>query len=193
MVTGGSELARPRIVGGLDGALRSTTTATRARPPRQARRASSAAAAPALVAQRRVGPALPAPRGSTTTGRAARRARGPAIGPTVPAFGQPVGSATGRARYARPVAIVRLFAGAREAAGTGATSCPATTVDDVLGRGRQRYGRRSPRSWRRAASGSTANRPPSTRRSAAADEVAVLPPVSGGSAMSESRRRSAPT
>jgi len=78
------------------------------------------------------------------------------------------------------VAIVRLFAAAREAAGTGRDDLPGTTVSDVLEAARSRYGTpfvdvlATCRVWVNGdpAEDSTAVGP--------ADEVAVLPPVSGG-------------
>lgn len=80
------------------------------------------------------------------------------------------------------MAVLRLFAGAREAAGTGRDEVPGSTVGDVLIAARARYG--EPFSevlehcqiWR--------NGEPCEPQDAvtAADEVAVLPPVSGGAA-----------
>jgi molybdopterin converting factor small subunit len=78
------------------------------------------------------------------------------------------------------VAIVRLFAGARTAAGRGRDELPGETVDDVLATARQRYGApftevlRTCRVW--------VNGEPATGDTAvaAADEIALLPPVSGG-------------
>jgi molybdopterin converting factor small subunit len=68
------------------------------------------------------------------------------------------------------MAIVRLFAAARDAAGTGRDELPGVTVGDVLSEARQRYGE-------------TVNGEPATEidEIGAADELAVLPPVSGGS------------
>jgi molybdopterin converting factor small subunit len=79
-----------------------------------------------------------------------------------------------------PVAIVRLFASAREAAGTGRDDLPGTTVGEVLGVARQRYGATfaevlpTCRIW--------VNGDPAGDGTAVGpgDEVAVLPPVSGG-------------
>jgi molybdopterin converting factor small subunit len=79
-----------------------------------------------------------------------------------------------------PVAIVRLFASAREAAGTGRDTLPGDTVDAVLGAARERYGARfeavlaSCRIW---VNGEAAD--PGTGVGPN-DEVAILPPVSGG-------------
>lgn len=78
------------------------------------------------------------------------------------------------------MAIIRLFAAAREAAGTGRDELPGDTVAAVLDAATSRYG--APfadvlptcRIW---VNGDAAD-PDTTVR--AADEVAVLPPVSGG-------------
>jgi sulfur-carrier protein len=78
------------------------------------------------------------------------------------------------------VAIVRLFASAREAAGTGRDDLPGATVGEVLDAARQRYGAgfadvlATCRIW--------LNGDPATEDTdvGANDEVAVLPPVSGG-------------
>jgi sulfur-carrier protein len=75
---------------------------------------------------------------------------------------------------------VRLFAQAREAAGTGRDQLPGVTVDEVLQAARQRYGAGfaavldQSRVW--------VNGEPAKPHQAVAesDEVAVLPPVSGG-------------
>jgi molybdopterin synthase sulfur carrier subunit len=78
------------------------------------------------------------------------------------------------------VAIVRLFASAREAAGTGRDEIDADDVAGVLTEARSRYGERfvallaTCRVW---VNGEPAD--PDTPVSAA-DEVAILPPVSGG-------------
>jgi molybdopterin converting factor small subunit len=80
------------------------------------------------------------------------------------------------------VAILRLFAAAREAAGTGRDDVPGDTVGDVLASARERYGSAfvevlgTCRVWLNGdAAELTAPVGPS-------DEVAVLPPVSGGAA-----------
>ena len=75
---------------------------------------------------------------------------------------------------------IRLFAGAREAAGTDRDHLDGTTVGDVLDAAVARYGAGfetilpSCRVW--------VNGEPAERGDAVADadEVAVLPPVSGG-------------
>lgn len=78
------------------------------------------------------------------------------------------------------MAVLRLFAGAREAAGTGRDDVPGATVGDVIEAACTRYG--APfaqvvvhcQIWR--------NGEPSERTDPVSDtdEVAVLPPVSGG-------------
>jgi sulfur-carrier protein len=78
------------------------------------------------------------------------------------------------------MAVIRLFAAAREAARTTRDELPGGTVDEVLAAARERYGAGfvallpTCRIWVNGeqADGST----PVTD----ADEVAVLPPVSGG-------------
>jgi molybdopterin converting factor small subunit len=81
---------------------------------------------------------------------------------------------------AATVAIVRMFASAREAAGTGHVDLPGTTVGEVLGAARQRFGPRfvevldTCRIW---VNGDAADDATDVGPS---DEVAVLPPVSGG-------------
>jgi molybdopterin converting factor small subunit len=78
------------------------------------------------------------------------------------------------------VPTLRLFAAAREAAGTGRATVAGTTVGEVLDAATADYGDRfadvlgTCRIW--------VNGEPATRDDAVAptDEVAVLPPVSGG-------------
>lgn len=75
---------------------------------------------------------------------------------------------------------VRLFAQAREAAGTGRDELPGMTLDEVLDAARQRYGPafvavlEQSRVW--------INGEPAKpgQQVTPSDEVAVLPPVSGG-------------
>lgn len=77
--------------------------------------------------------------------------------------------------------MLRLFAGAREAAGTNRDDVPGATVAEVIDAARARYGEpfasvvEHCQIWR--------NGEPSDPDDAVtgADEVAVLPPVSGGS------------
>lgn len=78
------------------------------------------------------------------------------------------------------MAVLRLFASAREAAGTDRDVIDAATVGDVLDEARRRYGERfeavleRARVWR--------NGEPAFAGDLVGpdDEVAVLPPVSGG-------------
>jgi molybdopterin converting factor small subunit len=78
------------------------------------------------------------------------------------------------------VAIVRMFASAREAAGTARDVIPGATVGEVLGAARQRYGDAfaavldTCRIW--------VNGDPVADDAPVgpSDEIAVLPPVSGG-------------
>jgi molybdopterin converting factor small subunit len=78
------------------------------------------------------------------------------------------------------VAILRLFASAREAAGTGRDEVAASTVGELLAVASERYGTsfvdvlKTCRVWVNGES-ATADTMISSR-----DEVAVLPPVSGG-------------
>jgi molybdopterin converting factor small subunit len=77
---------------------------------------------------------------------------------------------------------LRLFAQAREAAGTGASEWPPSTLDELLARARAEYGPEfaavlgTARVWLNGeepeAGGATVL--------ADGDEVAILPPVSGG-------------
>ncbi|HKX72276.1 MAG TPA: MoaD/ThiS family protein [Acidimicrobiales bacterium] len=79
------------------------------------------------------------------------------------------------------MAQLRLFAQAREAAGTARDSVAGATVDDVLSAARARYGEvfeallPTCRIW---VNGEPADGADAVRDD---DEVAVLPPVSGGS------------
>lgn len=78
------------------------------------------------------------------------------------------------------MAVLRLFAAAREAAGTGRDVVPGATVADVLDAATARYGERfagvleTCRIW---VNGDPASPGDSVTD---ADEVAVLPPLSGG-------------
>ena len=78
------------------------------------------------------------------------------------------------------MAVLRLFAAAREAAGTGRDLVPGDTVGAVLDAAAARYGEgfaavlATCRVWRNGDSATRAD-PVSDD-----DEVAVLPPVSGG-------------
>ena len=78
------------------------------------------------------------------------------------------------------MAVLRLFASAREAAGTGRDELPGATVEAVLAAARQRYGE----PFARVLAGCRVwvNGEPAQDDDVVtdADEVAVLPPVSGG-------------
>lgn len=80
------------------------------------------------------------------------------------------------------MAVVRLFASAREAAGTPRDTLPGCTVGEVLDAARARYGTRfsalleTCRVWVNGESASDGT------PVGEADEVAILPPVSGGGA-----------
>jgi len=78
------------------------------------------------------------------------------------------------------VPVLRLFAAAREAAGTGRDEVPGATVGDVLAAARARYGP----AFEAVLAGSRVwlNGEPAAEDAPvnADDEVAVLPPVSGG-------------
>ncbi|HEX2700985.1 MAG TPA: MoaD/ThiS family protein [Acidimicrobiales bacterium] len=79
------------------------------------------------------------------------------------------------------MAVLRLFAAAREAAGTGRDEIDAGTVGDVLAAARERYGEDF--SAVLATANVWVNGEPAGDHVAVGggDEVAVLPPVSGGS------------
>lgn len=83
-------------------------------------------------------------------------------------------------RYCWPMAVLRLFAAAREAAGTSVAELPGVTVGDVLSRAEELFG--EPFSKVLASSKVWLNGRPAAGSEAVgeADEVAVLPPVSGG-------------
>jgi molybdopterin converting factor small subunit len=80
------------------------------------------------------------------------------------------------------VAILRLFAAARETAGTGRDEVPGASVGEVLAAARVRYGEQfaavlgTANIW---VNGEPADDDTAVGRD---DEVAVLPPVSGGCA-----------
>jgi sulfur-carrier protein len=78
------------------------------------------------------------------------------------------------------VAVLRLFAAAREAAGTGRDDVPGASVGDVLDAAVRRYG--APFEAVVATCRVWLNGEPAERSDpvCASDEVAVLPPVSGG-------------
>lgn len=79
-----------------------------------------------------------------------------------------------------PVAVLRLFAQARESAGAGSVEMPGDTVGDVLDSAVERFG--DPFQQILVGSKVWLNGNPVDRQAPvdADDEVAVLPPVSGG-------------
>jgi sulfur-carrier protein len=78
------------------------------------------------------------------------------------------------------MAVLRLFAAAREAAGTNRAELPGATVSEILDEARARFGDdfaqvlAASRVW---VNGESAD---GDSPVTASDEVAVLPPVSGG-------------
>jgi molybdopterin synthase sulfur carrier subunit len=78
------------------------------------------------------------------------------------------------------VAIVRMFAAAREAAGTGAVQLPGATVDEVLREARARFGPSFSDVLATCKVWVNGEQAIDTTAVGPADEVAVLPPVSGG-------------
>jgi sulfur-carrier protein len=77
-------------------------------------------------------------------------------------------------------AVLRMFAAARQAAGTGSVDAQGATVDEVLRHAREQFGPE----WSAVLDGSRVwvNGEPAepTTPVGDGDEVAVLPPVSGG-------------
>ena len=78
------------------------------------------------------------------------------------------------------MARLRLFAGAREAAGTGSDSVDGATVADVLAAAEQRYGQRFSEVLTTCRIWVNGDDVAIDARVGPNDEVAVLPPVSGG-------------
>ena len=78
------------------------------------------------------------------------------------------------------MAVLRLFASAREAAGTGRDEVDGTTVAAVLHAAAQRYGPDFAAVLERCAVWRNGEPCDPEDEVAEADEVAVLPPVSGG-------------
>jgi len=83
-------------------------------------------------------------------------------------------------RYRSAVAVLRLFAAAREAAGTGRAEVDGATVGEVLEVARATFGPELAAVMQRCRV--WLNGEPATDDApvTAADEVAILPPVSGG-------------
>jgi sulfur-carrier protein len=82
--------------------------------------------------------------------------------------------------YAGDVAMLRLFASAREAAGTGRDTFDAVTVGDVLAQASDRYGEGFAAILANCRIWLNGDQVDPEAQVGASDEVAVLPPVSGG-------------
>jgi sulfur-carrier protein len=78
------------------------------------------------------------------------------------------------------LAVLRLFAGAREAAGTSRDELPGRTVGEVLDAARERYGAAFTDLLDHCAIWCNGDPCEVDLPVTDADEVAVLPPVSGG-------------
>lgn len=78
------------------------------------------------------------------------------------------------------MAVLRLFASAREAAGTERAVIDAATVGEVLDEARRRYGEGFTAVLERAKVWKNGEPAAPDDPVGEADEVAVLPPVSGG-------------
>lgn len=83
-------------------------------------------------------------------------------------------------RYASGVATLRLFAQAREAAGTSRDSIPGSTVAEVIETARHKFGERFSAVLPTCRVWLNGEEVASSAAVADDDEVAVLPPVSGG-------------
>lgn len=78
------------------------------------------------------------------------------------------------------MAVLRLFAGAREAAGTAEAEVPGTTVAEVLAAARERFGDGFAHVLDHCQVWCNGEPAPLDAAVSEHDEVAVLPPVSGG-------------
>jgi len=78
------------------------------------------------------------------------------------------------------VVVLRLFAAAREAAGSGRADLPGATVGEVLATARARYGSPFTEVLERSQVWRNGEPCEATDPVVDGDEVAVLPPVSGG-------------
>lgn len=78
------------------------------------------------------------------------------------------------------MALLRLFAAAREAAGVGSDEIPGETVDDVLAEARDRYGEAFATVLTACGVWLNGDEAAGDARVTDGDEIAVLPPVSGG-------------
>lgn len=84
--------------------------------------------------------------------------------------------------YAGRVVTLRLFAAARDAAGTGRERVEATTVGEAIAVARERFGSRFADVAATATIWVNGEAADDDQPLSPGDEVAVLPPVSGGSA-----------
>jgi molybdopterin converting factor small subunit len=78
------------------------------------------------------------------------------------------------------MAVLRLFAGAREAAGTSVDQVPGTTVAEVVEAARRRYGPSFSSVLEHCQIWCNGEPADGDAQVGDDDEVAVLPPVSGG-------------
>ncbi len=78
------------------------------------------------------------------------------------------------------MAVLRLFAAAREAAGTGADTFPGATVREVLDAAQARYGRAFAAVLATSKVWCNGEEADADAPIGDTDELAVLPPVSGG-------------
>jgi molybdopterin synthase sulfur carrier subunit len=78
------------------------------------------------------------------------------------------------------MAVLRLFAQAREAAGTSSTDCAGSTVQEVLETATLRFGSEFAAVLSMSKVWVNGEEVPLSRAVGDKDEVAVLPPVSGG-------------
>jgi sulfur-carrier protein len=95
-------------------------------------------------------------------------------------FGPGIPGDTSGATTMVPVATVRLFASARQAAGTGRDELPGDTVEQVLHGARERYGDAFAAVLRNCRVWVNGEDVPADTPVGPNDEVAILPPVSGG-------------
>ena len=83
-------------------------------------------------------------------------------------------------RYHRLVAILRLFAQAREAAGTGTATFPGSNVEEIIQAAIAEYGDTFAAVVNMSKVWVNGEEVPRSQSVTDKDEVAVLPPVSGG-------------
>jgi len=98
----------------------------------------------------------------------------------IPGRAAPAGKWQSTCRYSAAMATLRLFAAAREAAGTGRDVVAGRTVGDVLEQARARYGEGFTEVLATAKVWCNGEPAEPGQPVTDADEIAVLPPVSGG-------------